>query len=90
MRPCSCAGGYSDHELGFQEAPQAGTTRVEPVETGWACERQVWPILNEHPHAQATRQPAVRRLVAFPITVTADKKPTLTRKGLQVVARSLL
>jgi hypothetical protein len=29
---------------------------------------------------QATGRPAVRRLVAFPITVAGDKKPTLTRK----------
>ena len=64
---------------GFQEATQAGPTRVKPIQTGCQCERQVWPILHEHAHPQATSRPAVRRLVAFPITVPADKKPTLTR-----------
>jgi hypothetical protein len=80
MRSCSCSGGYSNHELGFQEAPQAGPTRVEPIQTECQCERQVWPILHKHTHPQATGRPTVRRLVAFPITVPADKKPSLTRR----------
>ena len=81
VRPCSCSGGYPTYELGFEEAPQAGPTRAKPIQTRCQCERQVWPILHEHahPHPQATSRPAVRRLVAFPITVPADKKPTLTR-----------
>ena len=80
VRPCSCSGGYPTYELGFEEAPQAGPTQAKPIQTGCQCERQVWPILHEHAHSQATGRPAVRRLVAFPITVPADKKPTLTRK----------
>jgi hypothetical protein len=80
MPSCSCSGGYSNHELGFQEAPQAGPTRVEAIQTGCQCDRQVWPILHEHANPQATGRPAVPRLVAFPITVPADKKPTVTRK----------
>ena len=89
MRSRSCSGGYSSHELGFQEAEQAGPTRVEPIQTGGQCERQVWPILHEHPHPQATDRPAVRRLVAFPITVAADKKPTLRRKEPRDAPRAL-
>ena len=79
MRSRSCSGGYSNYGLGFQEAPQTGPTRGKHNQMGCQCERQVWPILDKHTHTQATGRPAVRRLVAFPITVTADKKPTLTR-----------
>ena len=39
------------------------------------CGRQAWPILHEQTYPPATGIVAVWRLVAFPITVTADKKP---------------
>ena len=71
-------GGYSTHQLGFQEAHQAGPTRVEPIQTACQFERQSWPILHEDAYPRATCQPAVRRTVEFPITVTADQKQTLT------------
>jgi hypothetical protein len=38
---------------------------------------------------QARSRPAVRRLVAFPITVAGDKKPTLTRKGVRGILPAL-
>jgi hypothetical protein len=34
-------------------------------------------------------RPPIRRLVAFAITVTADKKPTLTRKELRGLSTGL-
>jgi hypothetical protein len=42
----------------------------------YQCKRQVWPHLDQHTYPPATGRVAVRRLVAFPVTVTADKKPT--------------
>ena len=74
---------------GFRKRLKLGPLGLNLSRRGGRVSGKFGRFSNEHPHAQATRQPAVRRLVAFPITVTADKKPTLTRKGLQVVARSL-
>ena len=74
-------GGYSTHELGFQEAHQAGPARIEPIQAACQSERQSWPILHQDAYAQARHQAAVRRTVAFPITVAADKKQTLRRPG---------
>jgi hypothetical protein len=70
-------GGYSTHELGFQEAHQAGPTRIEPVQAACQSERQSWPILHEDAYPQTTHRAAVRRTVAFPIIVAADKKQAL-------------
>ena len=69
-------GGYSTHELGIQETVQTRPTVAELVQTRYQCKRQVWPHLDQHTYPPATGRVAVRRLVAFPVTVTADKKPT--------------
>src|SRR5688572_32092188 len=74
-------GGYSTHELGIQEAHQAGPTRIEPIQAACQSERQSWTILHQDAYPQARHQAAVRRTVAFPITVAADKKQTLRRTG---------
>jgi hypothetical protein len=65
---------------GFRKRFKLGPLGLKPIQTECQCERQVWPILHKHTHPQATGRPTVRRLVAFPITVPADKKPSLTRR----------
>jgi hypothetical protein len=61
---------------GFRKRFKLGPLSLNLSKRGNQCKRQVWPHLDQHTYPPATGRVAVRRLVAFPVTVTADKKPT--------------